>query len=235
MSFPEDSMQSAVGGDWWLPCNPTPIERGTLLWSFIPHFDQTPYMFEPIGRSDPESHGAAEVSVKPLRANAPLTQVALPVAAMPLNHGEVWAAYRAKKRPCIVLGAGGQPVENELIKGKPKSHTAQTLIVAPYFGADQNGKRAGYSEAFIERVRHCEYPQFFWDQLPTNGAKESILRLDQIQAIGSHHNSYAPTGFKLSTEALIVLDDMYKWLIHGGVEEDSLLAMYRSEIESIFN
>ncbi len=234
MKYPEDSIQYALGTDWWLPSDNKIIKRGMLLWCFVPHFDQTPYMFEPVGRSDPEKHDSAEVNVTPLRVNAPLTQVNLPVAAMPLYRGEVWAAYRAKKRPCVVLGSGSQSVERQLTRGTPKSHTAPTLIVAPYFGADQNGVRAGYTEAFIERVRHCEYPQFFWDMLPVNGANESILRLDQIQPIGAHHSSYDITGYELSPDALSVLDEMYQWLIHGGVEDDSCIAIYRSEIESVF-
>ena len=87
---------------------------------------------------------------------------------------------------------------------------------------------------FVERIRHCEYPQFVWDKLPIGGPDESILRLDHIQPIGMHYNSYDLSGYELGSDALEVIDEYIRWLIWGGVEEDSLIALYRSEIESTF-
>ena len=230
--FPEDSIQNALGtDDWWVEDKGARLCRGSLVFAFVPHVDQTPFTFEPIGRKDPEKHDAAELMVKPLSANAPLTQTALPVAAMTAYHNEVWAAYRAKKRPCLVLGTESPAVDRKLTNGKPKNQTAPTVLVAPYYGVDQNGKRSGYKETFVEAVKHCEYPQFFLDILPVKGVKESLLRLDHLQPVGTHHNSYSTTGFRLSETALEVIDDMFQWLIYGGVEEESLLRLYRAEIE----
>jgi hypothetical protein len=203
-----------------------------LVFAFAPHVDQVPYTFEPIGRSTPTQHDTAVVKVAPLKVDQPLKQTQLPVAAMPLHGGEIWAAYRAKKRPCLVLACDTPTVDAALVRGSPKNATAPTCLVAPYYGARRTAERAGYPDAFVERVRQCEYPQFIWDHLPFSGGEESILRLDHLQPIGAHHDAYRLSGFRLSDEALEIVDEMIDWLILGGVVEDSLIALYRQEIEA---
>lgn len=234
--FPEDCLQSIIKpSEWWVKNEDNTLCRGALAFAFAPHVDQMPYQFEPVGRTDPLSHGTANLKVSPLKIDQPLKRVSLPVAAMTQNPGEVWAAYRAKRRPCLVIGSSNPTVDKNLTKGKPNHATAPTILMAPYYGADENGQRAGYSEPFRERVRHCEYPQFVWDCLPIpTGPTESILRLDHIQPIGTNYNSYKLSSYKLSEEALDIIDEQINWLLYSGVPEDSLIAMYREEIESTF-
>lgn len=237
MTYPEDSLQSLVASDdWWLEEDSPKLQRGSLVWSFAPHIDQVPYQFEPIGRTVATEHSEAEVQVSQVKVNQPLKRAVLPVAAMNLYENEVWAAYRAKKRPCIVFSSETVVVSNELIKGKSKNATAPTFLAAPFYGVNQNGKRAGYSPEFVERVRHCEYCQFHWDKLPisSSGTTESILRLDHLQPFGRHHDAYSLTGFRLSDDAMDILDDLLNWLIWGGLEESSVLITYRELIEECF-
>lgn len=240
MNYPDDCLQKIIDPEnWWETTEGSSLERGSLIWAFAPHVEQTPVAFEPIGRSNPTEHGQAEVQVTQIKVNQPLKQVTLPVAALPKYDNEVWTAYRAKKRPMLVLGGVNCPtIEKELIKGKPKGHTSPVFVAAPFFGVDEgSGKRAGYSSAFVERVRHCEYPQFVWDQLPFKSGrtpKESILRLDQIRPIGNHHNSYSLTGFRMSEGALDIIDDLLSWVIWDGLDPDSILVDYRSQIENTY-
>ncbi|WP_368428031.1 hypothetical protein [Sulfuricaulis sp.] len=201
----------------------------------MPHVDQVPYAFEPVGRTDANRHDSATLRVAPLSANQPLKKKDLPVAAMPQSGGEVWAAYRAKMRPCLVIGSHNPAVDRALTEGTPKNSTAPTVLVAPYYGVDKDSRRAGYSPEFVERVRHCEYPQFVWDRLPiTAGPDESILRLDQLQPISAQDTSYKLSEFKLSDGALEIIDELVHWLIWGGVDRDSLIALYRAEIEKTY-
>lgn len=233
--FPDDCIQSIVGSDkWWEKNAERSICKGALIFAFIPHVDQVPYTFEPIGRTDAERHGSAILRVSPLRADAVLTKSDLPVAAMTLHDGEVWAAYRAKKRPCLVLGSNSFPVDQTLTRGTARAATAPTFLVAPYYGANRSATRTGYKPEFIERVRHCEYPQFVWDHLPHTGGEASILRLDHLQPIGAHATSYKLSDYRLSSGALEILDELLTWVIWGGVPKDSLISQYREEIESIF-
>ncbi|MDP8314873.1 MAG: hypothetical protein RAP70_07350 [Candidatus Celaenobacter antarcticus] len=233
--FPDDSVQSIITPSlWWEETETKNLERGCLVYAFIPHVDQVPYTIKPVGRSQAERHDSAKLDIAPLRMKDRRKKEDLPVAAMTLHDSELWAAYRAKKRVCLVLGSAVPAVDNKLRFGMPKKSTAPTVIVAPYYGSDQDGTRAGYNPELVERIRHAEYPQFFWDKLPISGPKESILRLDHIQPVGTQSNSYELAKYKLSENAMELMDDLLKWLIWGGVPADSLILDYRKEIESTF-
>ncbi len=235
--YPDDCIQSIIATpeEWWSKNDERKLGRGALIFAFVPHVDQLPYAFVPIGRNKANEHGEARVKVAPLKVDQALKQTELPVAAMPLHRGEVWAAYRAKVRPCLVLGSIDAPVvDKKLIKGMPKYLTARTILVAPHYGADKDGTRAGYNTEFVERIRHCEYPQFVWNPLPIKGGpNESILRLDQLQPIGAHYASHRVTEFQLSEDALGVIDELLQWLVWGGVPEGGHIASYRELIEEV--
>jgi hypothetical protein len=229
--YPEDCIQSVLGEDWWVKNEDRSLCRGALIVAFLPHVDQVPYTFEPVGRNEADRHSDALVKVSPLKVDQPLKKIDLPVAAMTLRHGELWAAYRAKKRPCIILGAPGDKVDKAIVRGTGNSATAPTMLVAPSYGVKRNVNRAGYPPEFVERVRHLEYPQFLWDKLPeSDDTPESIVRLDHLQPVGTHYVSYRATAWKLSTDALSVVDDLLSILMRGGVPEDSVVNTYRELI-----
>lgn len=233
--YPDDCLQSIIHPDpWWIDNRNKALCRGALIFAFVPHVDQLPYTFEPLGRTEATQHDTAILQVAPLRVQQPLKQTQLPVAAMTLNSGEVWAAYRAKKRPCLALSSGGRPADEKLTRGMARHSTAPTVLAAPYYGATRDGARGGYNPVFVERIRHCEYPQFLWDSLPVRGPDESILRLDHLQPIGTHYNSYEVSEYKLGDNALKLVDELIHQLIWAEIPEDSLTAVYRKEIQSIF-
>ena len=234
--YPDDCVQSVIQpDDWWIDNSNKVLCRGALVFAFVPHVDQVPYTFGPVGRTEATRHDSARIQVAPLRIHQPPKKTDLPVAAMPLYSGEVWTAYRAKKRPCLVVGSPGPLVDTAVTRGMASHSTAPTILAAPYYGVTRDGARGGYNPAFVERVRHCDYPQFLWDQLPvTGGPGESILRLDHLQPIGTHHNSYQLSEYKLSVSAIEVLDELLRLLIWGEIPEDSLTAMYREQIRSTF-
>jgi len=212
--------------NWWIESND--IKRGSLIEAFVPHVDQIPYQFEPIGRTDPKEHDKAEVLVKPLKIGEALQKVPLPVAGMPriLKH-EYWSAYRAKTRPCLVLSGPGDEVDKALTRKMPNNSTAPTLIVIPYYGISQGQKRAGYNPLFVERVRHITYKQFFYDELPHTRGEPSILRFDHILSIGAHTKSYKPLGYRLGDEALEIVNEYLQWNILGGVEHDAFILEFK--------
>ncbi len=235
--YPEDCIQSIIAKEgWWLDYQENQLCRGALISTFIPHITRTPFTFEPISRSKPEEHGRAVVKAGPLKVDQPLKKTDLPVAAMTLTDDEVWTAYRAKKRPCIVIGIESPAVDKSLTAGKPKLATAPTVLVAPYYGIPKNDKRAGYDPRFIELVRHCEFPQFVWDLLPAKkGTGDSLLRLDQMQPIGAHHDSYKLLNHRLNDDGLAFIDDMLSWLITGSYKKDGNLEAYRDLMKNQFS
>ncbi|MEA5113979.1 MAG: hypothetical protein VB050_08105 [Geobacteraceae bacterium] len=178
-----------------------------------------------IGRKEAEIHSEAYLEIIPFRYGEAKKEVSLPVAALPAYPNEELLVYRAKRRPLLVIANHSLEVEKKLTLGKPKWQTAPTLLVAPYYGKDEGtAARSGFGETFVERVRQCEYPQFFWDMLPLPGANESIMRLDHIQPIGSHYNTYHPTEYRLGEDALLLLDEWLTWYIFECLDKDGLLA-----------
>ncbi|MGR3979432.1 hypothetical protein [Pseudoalteromonas sp. 1181_04] len=215
--------------DWWVKSED--VVRGSLIEAFIPHVDQVPYQFEPIGRKDPRAHNQADVIVKPLKVGESLAEVTLPVAGMPRAlPNEYWSAFRSKKRPCIVLSGEGDNIDKAITKGMANHSTAPTIIVAPYYGIANSQKRAGYNPLFVERVRHVEYKQFLYDELPHSYGQPSILRFDHIMPIGAHYKSYKHLGYKLGAEAEKIFTEYLQWNFFGGVHEDSIILAFKDLI-----
>ncbi len=229
-----DSVQNIVTS-WWEKNNSNELKKGSLIFAFVPHVDQVPITLTPKGRQEAEQHNKATINITPLRIKDRRPINKLPVAALSLNEGELWTAYRAKKRPCLVLSAEQPRVDNKLRRDMPKKLTSPTILVAPYYGADKDGKRSGYNSELIERIRHAEYPQFLLDRLPIGGPKESILRFDHIQPVGLHYYAYEHSGYSLSAEAVeLIIDDWLIWLFFGGLPSDSLLLDYQQYILSTY-
>ena len=159
----------------------------------------------------------------------------LPTAAFPEFEGEVRTVYRAKKRPMLVISTGGLEIPKKIIKDKPRWQTDPTILAAPYYGASESSKRAGFSKEFVERVRRGEYPNFHWDVLPLKdgASEESILRLDHIQPVGRHHDSYEWTKHCLSDPAMEIIDQWLHWLIENELPEESELLYFREQIAEL--
>ena len=80
------------------------------------------------------------------------------------------------------------------------------------------------------RIRRAEYPQYVWDSLPLSDVKQSILRLDQLQAIGRSAVANEILPYSLSETAMIIIDEWLTWLLQGGLPEEGLLHGLRKEL-----
>jgi hypothetical protein len=229
--YPEDSLQNYCS-PWWVRAQDQQVRRGRLLWAFVPHVDQHPFVLIPEGRSEPTEHKSADYRFEPLKGVLPAA-AKLPVAGLPHYPGEVRVVLRAKKRPVLVLSTGGTEVPKSLRVGAARYQTNPTLIAAPYYGADQGGSSGGWKPEFVARIRRCEYPQYLWDQLPLSGRNESVLRLDHLQPVGRHGESYELTDFELHEEALGLVDEYLSWLLLGGFPQDSIVSEIRSVLLGI--
>jgi hypothetical protein len=231
--YPEDTIQAFVS-EWWKEEKTPGLKRGRLIWGFVPHVFQVPMVLIPIGRSDPTNHERMDYRLEPLKAVKYPKLPRLPVAAFPLFEGEMLSAYKAKKRPLLVVSTGGPQIPKEITGGSPKWQTLPAMLVAPFYGAGFDGKRAGFNEEFVRRIRRCEYPQYLYDKLPEGGrTEESILRLDHLQPFPLFDQAYQWTPYCLSEDALTILDEWLHWLVEGILPEDSILGMYRDVLGNL--
>ncbi|MFH0782005.1 MAG: hypothetical protein V2B20_08660 [Pseudomonadota bacterium] len=237
-NFPADSIQYLVlelGESWWETSPGSEISCGDLVKAFVPHVDQLPFGVKPSGRAVATEHGRGILDVEIIQVGAPLSRrPGLPVAAMTLHEGEWWAAYRAKKRPCLVVAEPGDQVSSSLTRGMPSRNTVPALLAAPYYGVDRDGSRAGYNPRFADAVRHAKLRQFMVDQLPISGGPvESILRFDQIQPIGFSHQACEKLGFRLTETALGIIDDWLSWFIWDDLPGESWIRELHANLRSV--
>ena len=228
-TYPDGCVQELVG-DWWIENDDkSDLGRGRLLRTFVPYVDMEPYRLIPDGRADSTSHKKALYKVEPWRAGAAKqTHKNLPVAALPQYKGEIHLTRRAKLRPVLVVGEGAPEVDRKSVApGSPKSQTNPTLLVAPYYGADQDGTRAGWPRGFVARMQSCEYPQYMVERLPLPGPTESVLRFDHSLSIGRHYNWYVWTDYRLTEGALEVVDQWFDWFRYGTLTDESTLGAAR--------
>jgi hypothetical protein len=230
--YPEDCIQALVD-PWWTKTADSEIRRGRLLRAFVPQAEMIPLELVPEGRGDnPADHSRAKFRIQQLRISQPSSAPSLPVAALPHYPGETNLVQRSKQRWVLVISPGGPELPKPLRSGGAKYQYAPFMSVAPYYGAESDGKRAGWKPEFVKRAKACEYPHFIWEKLPIpTRTGVSILRLDHIQPIGRHADSFRATEFCLSNDALGILDDWQLWLQTGMLPEDSVLFMCRQELQ----
>lgn len=222
-SWPADSFQSYLGPLWEdTPGAPT-LDKGRLIKGFFCHVDQKPRRLVVEGRgADDTSHAQASYRVEPFDIKNYKVPDALPVAAMPLLDREEFVAFRAKVRLLLVVQPKGRDVPADQKTGGSAAHSRPTILVAPYYGVEFDGKRAGWDSRLIERIRRGEYPQYMWDILP--GQREpSVLRLDHIGPISRWQPSFIITKHRLSTEGINLLDEWLNWSFFGKVNPDGTI------------
>jgi hypothetical protein len=229
MTYPDVCIQNLIDSAWWENYDGPEYRPGRLIRAFLPYVDQNPYRLVPLerGGEDGTQHERALFWLEPLNIKHVSSRSRLPHAPLTERKNEIRAVYRAKKRPAIIIGKSGPKVDKEYTTGKAAYQTQQTVLVAPSYGADEDG-RSGYKPELVERIRRCEYPQFMWDLLPIKGqTQESIIRLDQLQPLGKTTTTIEFTNFCLSEEALSYVYEWLEWLMTGTLDEDSKFNEHR--------
>jgi hypothetical protein len=233
MTYPDDCVQS-LHESWWVEDPSGPLCRGRLVWAPAINVDQVPFELLPEAREDARDHTRAKATVRQYHVSrARPARPPLPVAGLPLHRGEAYFAYKAKRRPALILGT--QPPDvSKLLAGSPKSHSRSPITIAPYYGATQSGGRSGYPPEFVQRVRRIEYPQYVWDRLPIAWDEtDSLLRLDHMQPIGQSASTCEKTKWRLSDEALEIMSAWVTWLMEGSPPATSLLASLREDFVAL--
>lgn len=231
MTYPNDSLQYNIDDTWWEEDKSVEPKRGSLLWVYCCAIEPKPAILTPTSRSTPTNHTIAQAEIKTINSFEDIkNQTKLPIAGLPIRDKEFYFVFRAKMRPALVLSEPNQKLEN--IPGDTSKYIKQrTLLVAPYYGTEQNGARAGWPPPLVQRIKNCVYPQFMWEILPAKKSP-SILRLDHIQHIGLDKSNYDryninKMAFKLSEKALHVLDSQLNWMLNNILHEDDLQCLLR--------
>ncbi len=227
-TYPNDCLQYYVD-PWWVKTEKATKERWRLGWALARHISESPFTLQILGRTDPKEHDQAELQIVPFNVKAPpAPRPSLPVAAMPLRPKEYYCVQRGKIRPVLIIATPGTRINAEYQNLLRNKLHHPLYIVAPFYGVDQDGSRAGVPNEFVQRVKTCEYSQYLWDMLPDGRGKQSVLRLDQMQPIEPACCALECTNYKLSNDAGMILDEWIMWhLQQVAPSADSLFTIYK--------
>lgn len=231
MTAPTDSIQAQIGGAWWTTDKTKDYRPGRLVHTWVPYIDVVPQQLRPVGRVDPHGHAQAEAEMIPFRISQRHPPPSVPVAGLTLRDGEYAVVQKGKVRPALVIRA--QPAAPPAAAGDAKWLHVASLLVAPFFGADRDGMRAGVAPDLLDQVRWLKWPQFLWDQLPVSGSSVSLLRLDRAFTVGRHQDSVSWTEHVLSANAIEFVQQQFVWLNSGVIVEGSVLQMARDEFSPL--
>lgn len=234
-TFPEASIHNLTG-NWWEATPDRSIRRGRLLRAIVPYPDMKPFRLLPEGRGDDaKQHQRANYRVEEFRVGDPPGDVsALPVAGLPLRGGETHVVRRGKTRPVVVVAMPGTPVEESFRRNAASWQHRPAVLVAPYYGVQADGTRAGWNPEFVARIQRAEYSQYVWDILPVDGLPGgSILRLDHLFPIGADPANWVASEYRLRDDALAILDEWLSWHTSGAIVEGGILDFGRAELAKL--
>lgn len=224
-SYPDDCIQCLVE-PWWTTDTSKTLRVGRLVRAYIPHIEQQALAVRVNGRTSPTDHKSVDISVVPLDARSPPPPPSIPVAGFPHYKGEVYMIQRAKLRPAIVVSV--EPPSVAPPKGAPPWQVMPTVYVAPTYGCEQDGSRAGWDKRFLDRIRMCMYPQYMLDRIPLPGSEWSVVRFDQVQPIARSHSSLTLTDYCLSSDAVSVVHDWLEWAHTGEVADSGFIDIFQT-------
>lgn len=197
------------------------VRVGQIVWAPVPNLEATPMVIE-AERPIPTSHGAARARFTPLddKHFSRKKIYKLPILSLHLGETEELLAFRAKKRPCVIVGTSSTLLQDAAEKAVPEHHREERVVVAPIYDLSSEEDPKGFDTVMATRVRHLLYRQFFpiasWTETRTGvqGAlslREGILRFDRLQFIFPAPPALVPWPLALTEE---VMELLHAWLHH---------------------
>lgn len=225
---------SYFGNSFFTPM-PEPLKApqlGQIVWTPVPNLDVHPNVIEAVRQGT--GHTSATARWVPLTDNHFRARDGkqLPILSFNLGETEEMIAYKAKRRPTVVVGRGATHLGG-FSERPPSHHEEERLVVAPIYGIRSEGDTRGFSEAMNLRVRHLLYKQYFlfaaWRETRTGvrsgGSLEAgIIRFDRLQFVTPSAPSYRAVSLRLADDVLALMHAML-WLYLHAQPTDGLREM----------
>ena len=210
----------------------TPLDKigtpvlGQLAWVPVPNLNPHPFVVEG-QRVQDTSHQVARARWVPLNDNhfRRREHKQLPILNFNLGETEEMIAFKAKRRPALVVGTGatllGMP--GEIMKAH---HEENRLVVAPVYGVRSENDLSGFSSIMMARVRHLLYRQYVplaaWRETRASkthdGAcslEEGIVRFDRLQFVTPSPPGCKLVPLRVSDDVLALLHAMLWTYLHA--------------------
>ena len=191
--------------------------QGQFYWAPIPYLPPCdPLHILDIKDYDPRDETRITLTIVPATRNA-FRDRHVPIKALEWETDEEIIPLRAKKRPVVVISQ-----EQHDVAAVRTPDDLVTYLVAPVYSIT-----AEHDPAFVARVKHLEYNQFFYLAEDSHfNRREAFARLDRIQP--AHKRLMEPIPVRLSDSAWMLFKGWVSYYLTG--ELDELIADIRSEL-----
>jgi hypothetical protein len=203
---------------------------GQIVWAPVPNLNPQPHVIEP-RRLVSTSHATAAASFVPMNDThfTRASNNALPILNVRLGETEELLAYKAKKRPAVVVGVGATKLGGLGDETKPH-HEEDRLVIAPIYGIRSEDDPSGFGPILAARIDCLMYRQFFpiapyterrRDRPPNSCNLEiGVARLDRLQFVRPASPGCCPAPLKLSRDALPLLHAAVWAYLHAAPDQE---------------
>jgi hypothetical protein len=218
---------SYFGGKFFTPLDKSsgPV-LGQIAWVPVPNLNPQPMVVEAERTSD-TSHQQVRARFVTLNDNHFTRRdlKELPILNFKLGETEEMIAFKAKRRPGIIVGVGAT-VLGGLDAHARAHHEEGRIVVAPAYGVRSEDDPSGFSSVMAARVRHLLYRQYFplaeWKETRSSrtvpGAcslQEGIVRFDRIQFVSPSPPGCRFAPVRLADDVLVLLHAMLWAYLHA--------------------
>ncbi len=206
----------------------TPV-LGQLLWIPAPQLNPHPYVIE-AERTQSTSHASAQARWTTMTDKhfTRRADKALPILGLKLNETEEVIAYKAKRRPAVVVGTRATVFGHRSELDKPH-HEENRIVVAPIYGVRTEDDPHGFSSVMASRVRHLLYTQYFpaaeWRESRSPAPpgslslEEGIIRFDRLQFASPFPPSCRLVPLRIADDAFALLQSLLWVYLHAEPSE----------------
>lgn len=193
------------------------FHMGQFYWAPIPYVPPcSPLHILDIQSYDPLNESRISFKIVPATKNV-FKDRHVPIKALEWQTDEEIIPLRAKKRPVVIISQ-----EQHDVAAVRTPDDLVTYLVAPVYSITPD-----HDPAFVARIKHLEYNQFFYLAEDSRfNRREAFARLDRIQP--AHKRLMEPIPVRLSESAWMLLKAWVIYYLTG--ELDELIADIRSEL-----
>jgi hypothetical protein len=202
------------------------LQLGQLVFVPVPNLDVHPNVIE--ATRDGTSHKAATARWTTLsdRHFTRRDGKELPILYFNLGATEEVVAYKAKRRPAVVVGMGSTLIGG--IPGLPPHQEEGRVVVAPIYGIRSAEDPKGFSERLSDRIAHLLYQQYFplaaWRENRSDctfgGSLDAgVVRFDRLQFVTPHAPSCRPRSIRVTDDVLALMHGMLWLYLHAQPTE----------------
>ena len=117
----------------------------------------------------------------------------------------------------------GTSLATESSKGQRPGSLKPSVLIAPYFGADADGSRAGWPEVLVDAIERCSSRSTSGTRCRSGARRNRYCALTSFNRWRTSSTAFTYTGFELCQDAVALLDEWVRWYRTGTMDPEGPL------------